>query len=91
MPNVEKLSVAVTTQQAANLRAAVDSGEYATTSEIVREAVRDWQAKRELRFEDIRRLQQLRDERKASGKAELLDFHEQRTIAATDTPSANAR
>jgi len=29
------------------------TGEYATTSEIVREAVRDWQFKRELRQEEV--------------------------------------
>ena len=46
MPNVEKMSVALTAQQVAALRAAVDAGEYATASEAVREAVRDWQAKR---------------------------------------------
>ncbi|TPJ77749.1 type II toxin-antitoxin system ParD family antitoxin [Mesorhizobium sp. B2-6-2] len=74
MANVEKISVAVTTQQAAVMREAVETGEYATTSEIVREAVRDWLAKRELRQEDLRRLQQLWDEGKASGRPEPLDF-----------------
>ncbi|TPI21890.1 type II toxin-antitoxin system ParD family antitoxin [Mesorhizobium sp. B4-1-1] len=74
MPNVEKLSVAVTTQQAAIMREAVEAGEYATASEIVREAMRDWLAKRELRKEDVRRLQRLWDEGKASGEPETLDF-----------------
>ncbi|TPJ28416.1 type II toxin-antitoxin system ParD family antitoxin [Mesorhizobium sp. B2-7-2] len=74
MANVEKISVAVTTQQAAVMREAVETGEYATTSEIVREAVRDWLTKRELRQEDLRRLQQLWDEGKASGRPEPLDF-----------------
>jgi Arc/MetJ-type ribon-helix-helix transcriptional regulator len=40
----------------------VDAGEYATTSKILREAVRDWQLKRELRQEDIKRLRQMWDE-----------------------------
>ncbi|MGY3445137.1 MULTISPECIES: ribbon-helix-helix domain-containing protein [unclassified Bradyrhizobium] len=71
--NVEKLSVALTGEQAAALRAAVDAGEYATTSEIVREAVRDWQLKRELRQGDVRRLRQLWDEGVASGMAGVLD------------------
>ena len=47
MASVEKVSVALTNEQVSALKAAVDSGEYATTSEIVREAVRDWQLKRE--------------------------------------------
>ncbi|WP_027058173.1 type II toxin-antitoxin system ParD family antitoxin [Mesorhizobium loti] len=74
MANVEKMSVAVTPQQAAMMREAVEAGEYATASEIVREAVRDWLAKRELRYEDIRRLRQLWDEGKASGRPEPVDF-----------------
>lgn len=55
MPNVEKMSVALTTQHVTALKAAVDAGDYATTGEAVREAVRDWQAKRELRNEAGRR------------------------------------
>lgn len=74
MANVEKISVAVTTRQAAVMREVVDAGEYATTSEIVREAMRDWLAKRELRQEDVGRLRRLWDEGKASGKPEPLDF-----------------
>lgn len=72
--NVEKMSVAVTPQQAALMREAVEAGEYATASEIVREAMRDWLAKRELRHDDVRRLRRLWDEGKASGRPEAVDF-----------------
>ncbi|MBZ9852937.1 type II toxin-antitoxin system ParD family antitoxin [Mesorhizobium sp. CA13] len=81
MANVEKMSIAVTPQQAAVMREAVEAGEYATASEIVREAVRDWLAKRELRHEDIHRLRQLWDEGKASGRPEPVDFDELRKEA----------
>jgi antitoxin ParD1/3/4 len=74
MPDVQKVSIALTGEQVSALKAAVEAGEYATTSEIVREAVRDWQFKRELRREDIARLRQLWDEGKASGKARRVDF-----------------
>ncbi|HEY1541404.1 MAG TPA: type II toxin-antitoxin system ParD family antitoxin [Xanthobacteraceae bacterium] len=74
MANVEKISVALTAEQLGALRSAVDSGEYATTSEIVREAVRDWQAKRQLREEDLKRLRQLWAQGKASGPARSLDL-----------------
>ena len=77
MSRVEKMSVALTNQQAAAVRAAVETGEYATTSEIVREAVRDWQAKRELRIEDTRRLQEMWDQGKAGGTPRPLDAREQ--------------
>lgn len=74
MSNVEKLSIALTGEQAAAIRAAVETGEYATTSEAIREAVRDWQMKRELRQEDIKRLRQLWDEGRASGSAGPVDM-----------------
>jgi antitoxin ParD1/3/4 len=79
MADIQKVSVALTGEQLAALKAAVEAGEYATTSEIVREAIRDWQLKRELRQEDIRRLRQLWDEGKASGPAKPFDI--ERTIA----------
>ena len=42
MADIQKVSVALTGEQLAALKAAVEAGEYATTSEIVREALRDW-------------------------------------------------
>ena len=80
MPDIQKVSVAMTGEQLAAIKAAIDSGEYATTSEIVREAIRDWQFKRELRQKDIERLRRLWDEGKASGPAEPFDI--ERTLAA---------
>jgi antitoxin ParD1/3/4 len=53
MCDIEKVSVALTREQVAALEAAVEAGEYATTSEIVREALREWQFKRRLRQEDV--------------------------------------
>jgi len=81
MPNVEKMSLALTAQQAAMMREAVSTGAYATTSEIVREAMRDWEAKWVARNEEIRRLRALWDEGKASGPAEPLDFEKLRKEA----------
>jgi antitoxin ParD1/3/4 len=74
MADIQKVSVALTGGQVSALKAAVEAGEYATTSEIVREAIRDWQLKRELRQEDLRRLGQLWDEGKASGSARPLNW-----------------
>lgn len=81
MPDVQKISIALTAEQIAALKAAVETGEYATTSEIVREALRDWQFKRELRQEDLRRLRQLWDEGKVSGTATPVDFDSARREA----------
>jgi antitoxin ParD1/3/4 len=79
--NIEKISVALTSEQLGALRSAVDSGEYATTSEIVREAVRNWQAKRQLREEDLKLLRQLWAQGKASGPAKSLDLADARRDA----------
>ncbi|MDI4239188.1 type II toxin-antitoxin system ParD family antitoxin [Bradyrhizobium sp. 31Argb] len=88
MASVEKVSVALTSEQISALKAAVDAGEYATTSEIVREAVRDWQLKRELRQEDIRRLRQMWDVGIASGSAGDLDMKKLREEARERLESA---
>ena len=82
MADIQKVSIALTGGQLAALKAAVEAGEYATTSEVVREAVRDWQLKRELRQEDIKRLRRLWDEGKASGPAE--PFSVEQTLAAAE-------
>jgi antitoxin ParD1/3/4 len=49
MTKVEKHSVALTPQLAATVRAAVEAGDYASTSEVIREAIREWTERRELR------------------------------------------
>lgn len=46
MAKVEKISVALTPEMVATLREAVAEGAYASSSEIVREALRAWQEQR---------------------------------------------
>jgi antitoxin ParD1/3/4 len=93
MARIEKVSVALTGEQVTALKAAVEAGEYATTSEIVREAVRDWQLKRELREQDIKLLRKMWDAGIASGSAGELDMKKLRREArarlkrATETAS----
>jgi antitoxin ParD1/3/4 len=74
MAKVEKLSVALTTDLAAAVRTAVASGDYASTSEVVREALRDWQARRAVDRELTLELRRLWDEGLASGPSEPLDM-----------------
>ena len=91
MSEVQKVSVALTTEQLAAVKAAVGSGDYATTSEVVREALRDWQHKRELRQEDILRLRQLWDEGKASGQGAPLDIEALKREAGLRLAAARER
>ena len=61
MANVEKLSVALTPDMVAEMRAAVEGGDYGSVSEVVREALRDWRLRRKietLEAEELRRLVQ---------------------------------
>ena len=73
MADIQKISIAVTAEQLAQMKSAVESGQYATISEIVREALRDWQYGRERHLADIARLRELIDEGEASGPAVPFD------------------
>lgn len=42
----EKISVSLTDEHARVLQDAVKSGDYASTSEVIREALREWKARR---------------------------------------------
>ncbi len=67
MPNVEKLSIALTPEMVAFVRDAVESGEYASSSEVIREALRDWKQKRLLQLQNIDELRHLWQEGIDSG------------------------
>lgn len=74
MAEIERMTVVFPEPMAAQLRAAVEAGEYASTSEAVRDAVRLWESRRRLRDEEIARLRRAWDEGKASGSAGPLDM-----------------
>ena len=67
MANVEKISIALPPDMAGLVRAAVESGEYATTSEVIREALRDWKLKRRIAVLELDELRQLVREGMESG------------------------
>jgi antitoxin ParD1/3/4 len=59
MSTVEKISIALPPEMVAVIRSAVDAGEYASSSEVVRDALRDWTQKRSLRQQGIEELRQV--------------------------------
>jgi antitoxin ParD1/3/4 len=67
MSNVSKVSVALTHELAALVSQAVESGEYATGSEVIREALREWKQRRNLLQHERERLQELWAEGIVSG------------------------
>jgi len=74
MSNIERMTVVFPEPMAAQIRAAVKDGEYASTSEVVREAVRLWSGRRRLRDEEIAALRRAWDTGKASGIDGPLDM-----------------
>ena len=67
MSNVQKVSVALTPEIVAMLKDAVDTGEYTSTSEVVREALRDWKMRHIAHYMELAELRRLWDEGIASG------------------------
>jgi antitoxin ParD1/3/4 len=51
MPNVAKISIALPAEMVEVVRQAVETGEYASSSEVVRDALRDWTQKRSKRHQ----------------------------------------
>ena len=49
MAGIERLTVTLPSEMAAVVKSAVEGGDYASTSEVIREALRDWQVKAEVR------------------------------------------
>jgi antitoxin ParD1/3/4 len=61
MPNVQKVSVALTPEFMALLKEAVETGEYTSASEVIRDALRHWKerrARQDMDVEELRRLWQ---------------------------------
>jgi antitoxin ParD1/3/4 len=56
MSTVERITITLTAEMAQAVRGAVQAGEYASSSEIVREALRDWRHKRALRAQELAEL-----------------------------------
>jgi antitoxin ParD1/3/4 len=73
MAEIERLSVALPAPMADRVRRAVADGEYASTSEVIRDALRLWESRRHLRELDVAVLRSRWDEGKASGRAGRLD------------------
>lgn len=64
---IEKISVALPVDMVNLVRRAVDTGDYASNSEVIREALREWKARRAARAEASAGLRKLWDEGVSSG------------------------
>lgn len=76
MAAVEKISIALTQDLASLVREAVESGEYASSSEVIRDALRDWKLKRTLQHQQIEEVRRLWAEGINSGSAGALEMED---------------
>lgn len=53
MSNIERMTITMPSDMAALIKAAVDGGDYASTSEVVREAMREWKIKRVVQGQEL--------------------------------------
>jgi antitoxin ParD1/3/4 len=95
MASVEKISIALPPEMVSAIREAVDSGEYASSSEVVRDALRDWTRKRDLRrqgIEDLRRIWQQAIEDRSPGvdPVDVLDRLERKYQAMANSAEASS-
>ncbi|MFZ1429938.1 MAG: type II toxin-antitoxin system ParD family antitoxin [Geminicoccaceae bacterium] len=74
MANVKRISAALTADMVSIVRQAVASGDYASASKVVRDALREWQQRRAVDRGVAKQLRRLWDEGLASGPVEPLDM-----------------
>ncbi len=53
MAEIERLTITLPADMAAVVKGAVTGGDYASASEVVREALRDWKMKRALQLREL--------------------------------------
>jgi antitoxin ParD1/3/4 len=86
---IEKISVALPRQMVAEVKSAVESGEYASSSEVIRDALRDWAQKRSLQKQGVEQLRQLwqearQDTQPGVSAEDVLDRLERKYQAMTE-------
>ena len=53
MAEIERMTITLPVEMASIVRNAVEDGDYASSSEVIREALRDWKTKRGLQLEEL--------------------------------------
>jgi antitoxin ParD1/3/4 len=89
MAAAEKISIALPPEMVSIVRNAVATGEYASSSEVIRDALRDWTHKRTLRQQGIAELrvlwqEALHDKTPGIATDDVLDRLERKYQAIAD-------
>jgi antitoxin ParD1/3/4 len=80
MSTIERLTITMPADMAAIIKAAVDAGDYASTSEVVRDALRQWKMKRAIQLQEITSLKADIDEGLADVAAGRIDDFDRKKI-----------
>jgi len=81
MATIERLTITLPSEMAAVVRGAVEGGDYASSNEVVREALRDWKMKRALQLHELGELKAEIDQGLADlAEARVQDFDADRII-----------
>ena len=88
MSNVQKVSVALTPEFMALLKEAVDTGEYTSASEVIRDALRQWKRRRTMLEGNVEELRRLWKEGIASGPGRFKSINEIKKEARRRTSKA---
>ena len=82
MAAIERLTITLPAEMAGFVKGIVDEGDYASTSEVIREALRDWKVKRELRLGQLAELKADIDRGLADvAEGRIAAFNSKRIIA----------
>jgi antitoxin ParD1/3/4 len=76
LADIERITIALPEPMVASVRAAVEAGEYASTSEVLHDALRLWEARRKLRARDVEELRRRWNAGKASGLAGEINIRD---------------
>jgi antitoxin ParD1/3/4 len=95
MAGIERLTITLPTEMAAVVKSAVEGGDYASASEVVRAALRDWKMKRALQLQELAALKTDIDKglaEVAAGRVKKFDatriIERGRKLLAARSPSA---
>lgn len=95
MQSAEKISITVTPEMLRVIRECVDAGEYASTSEVIRDAMRLWQRQRDEHAERIQaikaRIRRSLDDPSPSFTSEEVDAHMKAFMAKAEEEFLNAK
>lgn len=87
MSKIEKLSISLPQEMVEMLRAHVERGEFGSTSEVIREALRLWRAREDRRAAELATLRGLWQEGLDSGPGRFSDIGAIKAAARAGKPA----